>query len=414
MARPVRRALACALVHLLVLAGCGGGDDGNADGGAITFQYFGDPEELQVYQDLAAAYEEDTGNEVDAIEVADRDAHAQKLTTSFAGGEPPDVFLINYRNYGGFADRGVLDPVEPRLESSEILDREEFYPQPLEAFTFDGELKCMPQNVSSLVVYYNRNLFREAGLDDPAEDWTFDEMRAAAAELDRPEHDGLGVEPGVVRLAPFVWSAGGELVDDPTTPSRFTLDTPESGGGLQAFLGLAEFGPDQEAYESKDLDARFLDGELAMFLGSRREVPTFRTIEDFDWDVAPFPRLNDPAGVLHSDAYCLAKGDKADAAWEFVEYAAGKQGQTLAAEGGRTVPSLRSVARSDAFLDPDSKPASSQVFLDAVPRIRRLPISPNWANVEETADLALEEAFFEGGEVEELLQRLITETDGQF
>jgi multiple sugar transport system substrate-binding protein len=410
------RALSCALLACLGLAGCGGGDGGSG----VTLQLFGDAEELAVYRKLVAAYERKTGRQVELIEVADRDAHVQKLTTSFAGGDPPDVFLVNYRNYAGFADRGVLEPVGPRLEASGKLARAEFYPQPLEAFTFDGRLQCMPQNVSSLVVYYNRDRFRAAGLADPASDWTFAELTTAARALtDPPRVYGLGVEPSLVRAAPFVWSAGGELVDDAARPTRFTLETPEALQGLQNFLGLSGFGPTEAEVESRALEDRFLDGRLAMFMGSRREVPTFRTIEDFDWDVAPFPRFRLPAGVLHSDAYCLARGDRADAAWHFVEFAVGPEGARLTAEAGRTVPSLERVARSAAFLDPARKPRSSQVFLDAIPHIRRLPVSPNWPRIEEAVDLALERSFYQQGEAEgaaadPLLPRIRRETEDLF
>jgi multiple sugar transport system substrate-binding protein len=412
--RTILGALAVACV--LALAGCGGDDDsGGGGGGGVSFQLFGDPEELAVYRDLAEAYEEETGDEVNLIEVADREAHYQKLTTSFAGGKPPDLFLVNYRNYGGYADRKVLDPVGPRLDKSKTLDRDAFYPEPIEAFTFDGELQCMPQNVSSLVVYFNRTIFREAQLPDPAPDWTYDDMVETAETLTSvPARYGLGVEPGVVRVAPFVWSAGGELVDDYSNPTKFTLDTPEGRAGLQAFLDLAEVGPNEQDVAARPLEERFLDGELAMFMSSRREVPVFRTIKDFDWDVAPFPRLSEKAGVLHSDAYCISKGARADAAWRFVEFATGAEGQRIASEGGRTVPSLKEVANSDAYLDPDSDPKGDQVFLDAVPTIRRLPNSPNWPALEDGADFAFEEAFYLGYTMDELFDRLALETDGKF
>ncbi len=147
-----------------------------------------------------------------------------------------------------------------------------------------------------------------------------------------------------------------------------------------------------------------------MFLSSRREVPSFRTIKDFDWDVASFPRLREAASVLHSDAYCLAKGDGADAAWRFVEFAAGPEGQRLLARSGRIVPSLRSVARSKDFLDPSKPPRSSQVFLDAIPTIRRLPVASTWPELEDAIDLAIKRAYFTELTVEETLDRIDKET----
>ena len=414
------RLIACVAAACLALAGCGSNDgEDSAKGGGkqptVTLQLFGDAEELAVYRDLAAAYERKTAGKVKLVEVADRGAHIQKLATSFAAGSPPDAFLVNYRNYGGYASRKVLDPVGPRLDSSSALERDDFYEQTLEAFTFGGVLQCMPQNVSSLVVYYNRDLFRRAGIDDPARDWTYDDFVNAAAKLTRGKSYGVGVEPGVVRLAPFIWSEGGELVDDPTAPTRFTLDSAAGRDGLQRFFALSRFSPSVEQVESKSLDEQFIDGNIAMFMSSRREVPTLRTIKDFDWDVAAFPRGKQPAGVLHSDAYCVSKGSNADAAWKFIEFAVGSEGSRITAEGGRTVPSHKATAESPAFLDPSRRPKSSQVFLDAIPTIRRLPISPNWPVVEDAANLAIEEGFFEGeNELDDLLKRLDDETSGKF
>ena len=57
----------------------------------------------------------------------------------------------------------MLEPIESRLEGSDAFEQEDFYQQALDAFRFDGELVCLPQNISSLVVYYNRDLFRAKG-----------------------------------------------------------------------------------------------------------------------------------------------------------------------------------------------------------------------------------------------------------
>ena len=70
------------------------------------------------------------------------------------------MFLLNYRFYGQFAARDALEPLEERIEDSDEFEPDHFYPQALEAFRWQGVLTCLPQNVSSLVVYYNRDLFR--------------------------------------------------------------------------------------------------------------------------------------------------------------------------------------------------------------------------------------------------------------
>ena len=189
---------------------------------------------------------------------------------------------------------------------------------------------------------------------------------------------GLGVEPTIIRFAPFVWSNRGELVDDDENPTRFTLDSPavEVARSQQFFELRTLHGvvpPDVEV-EAEDDETRFLNGRMAMLLESRRLVPALREAAKFDWDVAALPTLQDAASILHSDAYCMTKASKEkDAAWRFVEYALGPEGAAVIAGTGRTVPSLREVAESDAFLDPAQKPANSKVFLDAIPTIRNVP-----------------------------------------
>ena len=99
------------------------------------------------------------------IEASDREDLIARLSTSLAGGSPPDLFLMNYRFYGQFAARGALEPLEPYVEDSDEFELDDFYPQAVDAFRWNGEVTCLPQNISSLVVYFNRDLFRKYGVD---------------------------------------------------------------------------------------------------------------------------------------------------------------------------------------------------------------------------------------------------------
>ncbi len=368
----------------------------------MSFQLFGDAEELASYREVVRDYRRATGRDVQLIEIPDRDAHLAKLITSFGGGDPPDVFLINYRHFGAYAQRGVISPPGDRVR------REDFYPPPLEAFTVDGRLQCVPQNISSLVVYYNRDLFREAGLADPRPDWTYEDFVTAARRMTREGRHGVGVEPGIVRASAFIWSAGGEVVDRTVEPTRFTLDTSEARRGLRRLADLRRLAlaPTAEEAQARSLEERFVDGTLGMFLSSRREVPGFRTIRGFDWDVAPFPGAERRFTTLHSDAYCVARSGNATAAHAFVAFAAGLRGQEVLARGGRIVPSRPAVARTRAFLDPSRPPRSARVFLDAIPTIKRLPTDAQWTQAEDAADLAIERFYYGDLSLDETIARI--------
>ena len=406
-----------AIIALVLLAGCGSDNGSGGDAaGPITFQVTGDPEETRVYRELAELYERETGRTVEVIEVPERDVHLAKLATSFSAGRPPDVFLINYRHMGGLASRGAIDPAGPRLDGSKAFAREDFYPLPLQAFEFGGALQCVPQNASSLAVYYNVDALREAGVPRPGRSWSYEQFAAAAKKLTSEGRHGVGIDVSLIRTAPWIWGAGGELVDDEDRPTRLLLDTAEGRRGLERLLALRRNGwaPTADEADAKPVDERFLDGSVAMFMSSRRDVPLLRTITGFEWDVAPFPTDVEPASVLHSDGFCMAKGANTEAAWDWIEFALGPKGQEVLARSGRSVPSLRAVAESPAFLDPGDPPAGSQVFLDALEHMHRLPTTENWIAVEDRTDEILTELYYGRLSLDEALARLAEETNGEF
>jgi multiple sugar transport system substrate-binding protein len=408
MARPLIAVIALTLT-LAAVAGCGGaeGSSGEGGSGSVQFLVFGEPEELRAYRDIITAFKEVQPDiDVQLVEASDRSDLIARLSTSIAGGNPPDVFLLNYRFYGQFAAKGALEPIADRFEGAEAFEPEDFYEEALEAFRWDGEQMCIPQNISSLVVYYNRTMFKAEGVSEPEPGWQWRDMVEKAKVLTKDADGdgtvdvyGLGVEASIIRLAPFVWSNGGEIVDDLESPTRFTLDEQAATDAMAEFFALRRVHgviPTEEELESEDDESRFLNGRTAMVLSSRRSTPVFRTITEFDWDIAPLPILREPAGILHSDAYCMTEGSgNKDAAWTFMEFALGPEGQRIAAGTGRTVPSLKAVANSDAFLGSDAKPANSRVFLDTIPQIQRVPNISTWPEIEDATGGIFEVAMFD-------------------
>jgi multiple sugar transport system substrate-binding protein len=379
-----------------------------AAAGEISFQVFGDPAELAVFQAVGKGFETaNPGTKVNIIHIPAQGDHMTKLTSSFQAGNPPDVFIINYRRYGQFAAKNVIEPAGPLMDKSTLIKESDYYPQALDAFRFKGTLMCVPQNISNLVVYYNKDMFTAANATLPTDDWTWNDFLTAAQTITKDndgdgviDQYGVGVETQLIRLAPFVWGNGGEIVDNYDKPTTLTLDTPEAREALQFFIDLQvlhKVAPTEAETTAEDVEARFMNNRLGMVLASRASTPTFREIEGFEWDVAPIPMQKEKSTILHSDAYCMAASSPADRkalAWKFVEYAQGVEGQTIAAQLGRTVPSRMDVAQSDAFLDPSKAPASSHVFLDMIPHMKLIPIISTWPQVETTVNEELERAFY--------------------
>ncbi|WP_246001826.1 ABC transporter substrate-binding protein [Allorhizocola rhizosphaerae] len=424
------RKLIAALAVLALLGGCSTGTAGANE--PVKLMVFGSPDELAAYRTLMQAYKDKTGKSVQLVEASDRKDLITRLSTSIAGGEPPDLFLMNYRFYGQFAAKNALEPLADRLTASSVIKAGDYYPVAMEAFQWQGRQLCLPQNVSSLVVYYNKTLFAKYGVPEPKPGWTWTDFLGTALLLTRDAAGnpvrtsgesegapakasvyGVGIEPSIIRLAPFAWSNGGEILDSEQKPTRFTLDSPAALEALKNLVDLRlAYGvtPTDQEVEAEADEARFANWRLGMLLSSRRSTTALRKVKDFEWDVAALPVYKKPAGILHSDAYCMTKGSKnKDAAWRFIEYAMSAEGQKMFTATGRTVPSHIEASKSDAFLD-GKTPKNAQVFLDGIPTIRRVPTISTWPEIEDVTYGILENAMFRGDRLDTVIADIDKQT----
>ena len=412
--RRCRLRRAAILAATALAAGCG--SDRTADGGPITVQVFGDAIELDGYRRVAAAYERATGKSVRLVGLADRDSHLAKLTTSFSAGRPPDAFVLSYRNFGPFVGRGVIAPV------AQGAPAEGLFPVVERAFTIGGRLQCRPVSASPLVVYVNRAVFDAAGVALPRADWDFDEFFRAALELrartrarGAREHP-LGIDPVISRLAMFIWTAGGALVEPEAQPRRFAFESAAARQGIGRFLSLYREAlvPTENATEAEALDVQFASGRLAMFVSSQRDVATFRRSGGLSWDVVAFPRGQERATALEAEAICAARARHSSAAADFAAFAGGPEGQRILARTGRFMPVLTSIAESADFLQPGRPPESARVFADAMSTARALPSTENWPRIEDSAALAFKRAFYAELSVQAAIDRVEAETEALF
>jgi multiple sugar transport system substrate-binding protein len=392
--------------------------------GNLSFLVFGEPAEAKAFVDVANGFmAANPSVKINTDAVPSQPDHLLKLATSFAAGDPPDVFVIDYRRFGLLQNSGVIEPVQSYLDKSTVIRATDFYTKPLEPFTVNGQLQCIPMNMSSLEVYYNKDLFDRARVPYPKDGWTWDDFlndANAITALSTPDEKiyGVGIDPQLIRLAPFVWQNGGDIVDSVDHPTRLTLDTPEAKEAFQWFVDLqAKYHvvASQEENVSEQDQTRFMFNTLGMWLLSRRVVPALRQSSGFTWDVAPLPVGKEKVGILHTDAYCISKASKnKELAWKFVEYANGPVGQVIAAKTGRTVPSLKSVALSPTYLESDKPPASSQVFLDMGPYLRNTPQIGTWPDIELRANAAIEQAFYGNITVDEAIKQIEEGTAADF
>ena len=157
------RTLIALLVSLLLL-GCTALADSSPT--TVTFMVFGDPPEQEVYQSVVAAFSAKHPDiQIELVGLPSKADYLTRLSADFAAGAPPDVFLLNYRRLAQLHNRGALEPLGPRLQASRLLAEAEFFEVALDAFRdSSGTPVCIPQNISSQVVYYNKDIFDAADI----------------------------------------------------------------------------------------------------------------------------------------------------------------------------------------------------------------------------------------------------------
>ena len=385
------------------------------------------PEELGSFKSVIAEFEKANPNiKVKLENVPDDAEFLKKLAADIAAKTPPDVFMVNYRLIGPYAVKGALQPLDGYMNTSQVFKPADFYPASLNAYKLKGQQQCLPLNFSQLGVYYNKTLFEKAGVPLPKNDWTWNDFLAAAKALTqdtngdgKTDQYGAGISTLAIRLMPFIWARGGDIVDNPERPTTLTLD---KGAALEAFQWFVNLQtqehvvPNKEAEATQSSQARFQDGTLGMFFQSRVITPELReTIKDkFEWDIVPLPQDKQRATILHSDGFCMTNASKhKDAAWKLIEFFNSTASQSTLAQSGRTVPSLQAVANAPAFLK-SNPPANNASYVEMAPYVRPVPLMSTWGEVEGVLNKEIKRAFYGDATAQQAAQAAVENTREYF
>ncbi len=380
------------------------------------------PADLVSLKALADLYnQEHPQNPVEIVNFNRQEDLIASFTEAFPQENPeiqisrPRIYLIDYRMLPSMAAAQSFWPLDELLQTSPILKAEDFYPTALDAYRWKNQQLCLPQGSASLVVYYNQSMFEKAGVAVPQANWGFDEFLAAARTLSSDvngdgviDQFGLGMQPGLATLAPFIWTKGVDIINDRSAPIKLSLDSPEAMEMLKWYTNLQvshQVSPNFQQEELVDSTRRFILGNVAMLVAGRSATPALRTISSFTWDVAPLPVGLQPASLLESSGYCIVSNTAGSRpAWDFVEFAAGPVGQAITASSGSVVPALKSVADSPLFLQSEKLPASSRVWLDAQPFVKGFPVIPGWIEIEDAYTIQVTRMYYGQVGIEEALQ----------
>lgn len=400
-----RMVLLCTLgIVMVMLVGCvapvadtGSESETGSDGPVtITWAMWGSPEEIATHQAVADAFMEEHPDIRIEIYSEPWGDYFTKIQTLWASGDAsavPDVLFLS--PIQGYASQGVLENLDPFIEASGY-NLDDYWPSLLEFATYEGSIYGFPRDIGLEVLYYNRDMFDEAGLSYPDDTWTWDNLLEAADALTIVEESGrvarygLAMESGKYLL--WVNQNNGSILDDMRNPSRCTLADPEAVEAIQYFAEMMEnnyaMRPDGLSQSGGDAGA-FSEGQVAMIIQNSSRVPVFNNSEmNYDVSVVPVPEGGQRAASAGGASWTMsALSDSKDEAWTFLQWLQSTDGgQRIYTESGEILPALQSTAKSDAFLNLGEPPDNRQAFITEGEnaRVGRTGYFPEWGEMNST------------------------------
>ena len=232
-----------------------------------------------------------------------------KALTAAKAGTPPAVAVLLATDVFTLIDEDVIDPIDDFIKTDEDkawLDG--FMPAYLKSAQTEGHLWSVPFQRSTAVMYYNKQAFKEAGLDPEKYPVTWDEMVAAGKAVTAKDAAGQVTRWGVgiagnVGSAQWLFGAlvaqnGGTLVNEAGTETYLT--DPKVVEALQYWVDLSTKDAIHPPgiFEWGTAPADFLAGRVAMIWHTTGNLANIRKNATFDFGLAPFPGHPTPASVL--------------------------------------------------------------------------------------------------------------------
>jgi multiple sugar transport system substrate-binding protein len=359
-------------IAALAVSGCAASDQPE-QGGEVTITYSnyisngGNEKNLQTIVDAFEKENPDIKVEVTTLPYAD---YGTALQTDLAAGTEADVFDIEYSNYASYQANGVLAPIE-------VTDPSVYRASVLDAYATDGTQYALPTSFSTVVMFYNRDLFKAAGVDTPTNDWTWTDVQSAAEKLTDTDAGVWGVHQPVsfYEYYKVLEQNGGSLLDDSGTKVAF--NTPE---GIEAAHWLVDKSGTvmptiEQGQGTPDFDTNlFKDGKLAMLytgiwvFGAMADVP-------FDWDIAVEPGNTQQASALFSNAVGISANSKhVDAATKFAEYLTSSDVMVdTRLKAGWELPAISDDAKLQTYLTMGN-PDNRQAVFDSLDNVALPPV----------------------------------------
>ena len=336
-----------------------------------------------------------------------------KLQTAVTGGDAPDLAAGDLIWMPTLARSGAIVPVDGYAASAGI-DLTDFYPAQLDASRADGQVYGLPVSTNNLQLFYNKDLFRQAGLDPEHPPATWDELRQMAKQCADPSAGVSGMElytePGeglTWQFQVYLWQAGGSFLTDDLTQAAF--DTDAGRQALQFWVDLLK--TDGSAPLSSW--GAFGQGQSCMVMDGSWMVGIYSADPPFDFGTAsfPIPANGTPATNMGGEQLVVFDGDDAheQAAAQFGAWLSSPDIQREWDQQTGFMPVRQSVANDPAYVDwVTANQPQLLPFVQGQASAHSRPAVADYPEVSDAFSRAMEQALVGDQSVDETLSAAAT------
>ncbi|NEU32192.1 ABC transporter substrate-binding protein [bacterium LRH843] len=277
----------------------------------------------------------------------------QKVRQSIVAGNQPDVFITVINSVSGLAKDGVTENLSPLMEADKEFKIDDFIEGIVASSNVDGNYRGLPYFNSTPLVYFNKNLFEEAGVS-PEQLSTWDGFQDAATKLTKD-----GVIGGTQGETFWIYEANmnqknGQLFSEDKTKSQFASD--EGVASADFILDMVKDGSWQFPVGNQGTEQAqqaFQTGKAGMLFASTANLSTYLESSEaagFELGAAMLPEGDKRAVAVGGSNIVMTAGldeEKKQAAWEFIEFMTNTESNAWASEYTGYLPIRHSVAESE-------------------------------------------------------------------
>ncbi len=341
---------------------------GNADGGFTTSELtvnIWDNNQLKGLQQIADEWTATSGVKVQ-INVVDWDNYWTLLEAGASGGEMPDVFWMHSNTAQMYMENDLLLPLDDYIAADDAIDLSKYYEGVVNLYkrADNGVQYALPKDHDTIALLYNKALFDKYGVEYPTDDWTWEDMRDAAAAITE-----AGAADGVYGYAcnttnnqdgwyNVVYDYGAQIITDDHKGT--TIGSAEGKAAMEMVRQLLEVGAPQTTVAETGTDSLFQSGLTAMITQGSWMINAFYTAEhadDYAWAMLPYADVNGNGACDEGERYSAYNGlgwaasyntEDPAAAYSLISYFCSEAAQKKQAQLGVTMGGMLGVSEEFA------------------------------------------------------------------